>query len=90
MAPALHVFVRSQASLSSGGHRRAGSATAAATRDAGGASLARLGLIDGEAAAFVLMIIETVDSRTGFGLHCTHLDKAKTLAAAGVAIGDDL
>src|SRR5262245_21976091 len=65
-------------------------ATAAATTTAATRALfARLGFVDGQRAAIVLLAVERGDRGLRFGV-AAHLDKAEALAAAGLAIRDYL
>ena len=56
---------------------------------ASGAGLARLGLIDGEAAAVMLLVIELPDGRFRFRV-AAHLDEPEALGATGLAVGNHL
>jgi hypothetical protein len=68
----------------------AATTTVPATTTAAAATLfARTRFIDGESAATVFVAIECLDGGLGLGIVCHH-DKAKTLAAARVAVVDDL
>jgi hypothetical protein len=68
----------------------AATTTVPTTTAAAAATLfARTSLIDGESAATVLVTVERLNGGLGFGV-VRHFDKAKTLAAARVAIVDDL
>ena len=62
-------------------------ATAAAATTA--AIFARLGLVDGQGATVVLLAVQGGNRRRGF-FSRGHFDESEALAAAGVAIGDDL
>ena len=56
---------------------------------AAGAGLPGLGLVHGEPAAVVFLIVEALDRRLSLGVG-VHLDEAEALAAAGVTVGDHL
>jgi hypothetical protein len=60
-----------------------GTAAAAAT------PFTRLGLIDSQGAVSLGLAVHGLDGRLGLGV-AAHLDKAEALAAAGVAVLDDL
>src|SRR5438105_4051197 len=69
----------------------AGSAASSAVVAAASGSrtrLARLGLVDGESAAVLLLAVERCDGALRLGV-AAHLDEAEALAPAGVAILDD-
>src|SRR5271165_2324417 len=53
------------------------------------AFLARLGFVDGQRSAVMLLAVERLNGGLGF-LVAAHLDEAEPLGAAGVAILDDL
>jgi outer membrane receptor protein involved in Fe transport len=66
--------------------------TAAATKSTPATTrtiLARLGFIDGQSAAFVLLSIQGSNRGLGFGI-VRHFDESEAFAAAGVTIVDDL
>jgi len=60
-----------------------------ATTAATGTAFFWLGFIDGQGAATIFLAVERGDGRCGLGV-ATHFDKAKALASASVAVGDDL
>jgi len=62
---------------------------ATTTATATGGVFAGTGFVDGQGAAFVLLAVERGNGGLGFGV-VGHFNEAKTFAAAGVAIVDDL
>jgi hypothetical protein len=59
------------------------------TAAAAAAFFAGAGFVDGQGAATVLLSVEGVDRRLGFGV-VRHLDKAESLAATGIPVVNDL
>src|SRR5690606_18835067 len=66
----------------------AAAATVAAATTATGAVGLGLGFVDSEVAAIDFLLVQGVDRGLGLGV-TAHLDKAETLAAAGVPVVDD-
>src|SRR6266481_1689783 len=63
-------------------------AAAATTAAATGAVFAGLGFIDREGPAVMLLAVKGGDCRLGLGIRA-HLNESETLAAAGLAVGND-
>jgi hypothetical protein len=64
-------------------------AATTATAAAAAAIFAGTGFVDGQRATFVLLVVQTLDGFAG-GIVIRHFDKAEPLAAAGIAVHDDL
>ena len=56
-----------------------------ATTQGGGACFARLGYVDGQTPAVVILIVQSLDRRLGSFIRI-HLDEPETLATAGLSI----
>jgi hypothetical protein len=78
------------AAAAAGATSAASTTSAAVTTTTTAASVfARLGLVDGQASAVVILVVEAVNRGQGLGLG-VHLDESESLAPAGVAVLNDL